>query len=74
MGLTPVIGFLNEQGIDVLAPSLEEIVDLLSDSVETDVSDNPFRVNITIRGETRGLEVSLDDELNVVTLDQGAFI
>jgi len=74
MGLTPVIGFLNEQGIDVLAPSLEEIVDLLSDSVETDVSDNPFRVNIIIRGETRGLEVSLDDELNVVTLDQGAFI
>jgi hypothetical protein len=48
MGLTPVIGFFDEKGIDVLAPSLEEIVDQLQYCIETTVSEAPFRVTVAI--------------------------
>jgi hypothetical protein len=70
MGLTPVIAFLHEQGIDVLAPSLEEIVDLLGNDVETAVAEDPFRVTVTVRGESGALEVTLDDALEVAALDR----
>ena len=70
MGLTPVIGFLDEQGIDVLAPSLEEIVDLLQHCVETTVSGQPFRVTVAIEGDRGTLNVSLDDDLSVTSLDR----
>ncbi|WP_267643220.1 DUF7351 domain-containing protein [Haloarchaeobius amylolyticus] len=72
LGLTPAISFLNEQGIDVLAPSMDEIVDLLDNGVETAVSEDPFRVTITIRGDARALEVSLDDEMDLVGLNRDA--
>jgi ribosomal protein L37E len=70
MGLTPVIGFLDEQGIDVLAPSLEEIVGLLQHRVETTISERPFRVTVSIAGKRGTLDVSLDDELSVTSLDR----
>lgn len=70
MGLTPVIGFLDNQGIDVLAPSFNEIVDLLQTRVETTVTEGPFRVSTTFEGEAESLTVSLDDDMNVVALDR----
>jgi len=70
MGLTPVIGFLDDEGLDVLAPSFEEIVDLLQHRFETTVTEDSFRVSVTIEGETGQLSVALDDEMNVVGLDR----
>ena len=70
MGLSPVIGFLDEQGIDVLAPTLDEIVTLLQVGVETTTSNDPFRVTTSIHGEGSTLEVSVDDEMNLVAIDR----
>jgi hypothetical protein len=74
LGHTPVIAFLDELGIDVLAPSLEEIVELLRAGVETTVSEDPFRVTVSIQGEAKTLDVSVDDEMNVVDLDRGTAV
>jgi hypothetical protein len=70
MGLTPVIGFLEDQGFDVLSPSFQEIVDLLRTRFETTVTDDPLRVTVTIDGEVTTLEVSLDEDMNVVDLER----
>lgn len=68
--LTPVIGFLDKQGVDVLAPGFDELVDLLRTRVETTVTEEPFRVAVTIAGEPESLSISLDDDMNVATLDK----
>jgi ribosomal protein S27AE len=70
MGLTPVIGFLDDEGLDVLAPTFDEIVDLLQNRVETTVVEEPFRVSVAIEGEAGRLSISLDDDMNVVGLDR----
>jgi hypothetical protein len=68
--LSPVIGFLDDEGIDVLAPAFTEILDLLQDRVETTVTEEPFAVSVTIEGEAKTIGVSLDDEMNVVGFDR----
>ena len=70
MGLTPVIGFLDDQGIDVLAPSFDEVVHLLQNRFETTFTEEPFRVSVDIEGEAETLGVSLDDDMSVVDLDR----
>jgi hypothetical protein len=70
MGLTPVIGFLDDEGLDVLAPTFDEIVDLLQNRVETTVVEEPFRVSVAIEGEAGRLSISLDEDMNVVGLDR----
>jgi hypothetical protein len=66
MGLTPVIGFLDHLGTDILAPSFGDVVDLLQNRFETTVAKNPFRVTVTIQSEAGMLSVSLDHEMTVV--------
>ncbi len=68
--LSPVIGFLDNEGIDVLAPAFDEIIDLLQNRIETTVTEEPFRVKVTIEGEAATLSVTLDDDMNVVGLDR----
>ncbi len=70
LGLTPVIGLLDELGIDALAPSFEEIIDLLHHRLETTVAESPFRVSVTVEGDGRTLEVTLDADLDVVAVDR----
>jgi len=70
MGLTPAIGFLEDQGIDVLSPSFQEVVDLLQTRFETTVTDDPLRVTVTIDGEASTLGVSLDEDMNVVDVER----
>jgi len=70
MGLTPVIGFLDNEGLDVLAPTFDEIVDLLQNRVETTVMEEPLHISVTIEGETGRLSITLDDDMNVVGLDR----
>lgn len=68
--LTPVIGFLANEGIDVLAPVFTEIIELLQRRVETTAAQEPFRVSVTIEGGAKSLSVMLDDDLNVVDLNE----
>lgn len=68
--LSPVVGFLDDEGIDALAPALDEILELLQTQVETTATRDPFRVTVTIEGEGASLSVSLDDDMNVVDLDR----
>ena len=70
MGLTPVIGFLDDLGIDILAPSFDEVVDLLQSRFETTVTTEPFQVTVTIQGEGARLSVSMNDEMAVVEVDR----
>jgi hypothetical protein len=70
MGLTPVIGFLDDLGIDILAPSFGEVVDLLQNRFETTVTADPVHVTVTIQGEAETLSVSLDGDLDVMDVDQ----
>jgi hypothetical protein len=70
MVLTPVIAFLDEEGIDPLAPEFDEVVDLLSNRFETSVAEDPFRVTVIVEGETGAISVALDEEMDVVALDR----
>lgn len=56
MGLTPVIGFLDDQGIGVLAPSFDEVVPLLQNCFET-TAEESFCVTVTIEGEATTLSM-----------------
>jgi hypothetical protein len=69
--LSPVVGFLDNEGTDVLAPAFTEILKLLQNGVETTVTEDPFRVSVTIEGQDEALSVSLDGDMNVVGLDRG---
>ncbi|NHN47929.1 helix-turn-helix transcriptional regulator [Halostella sp. JP-L12] len=68
--LSPVVGFLDDEGIDALAPDFDEILGFLQTDVETTVTEDPFRVSVTIEGEEESLSVTLDDGMNVVGLDR----
>lgn len=70
MGLTPVIGFLDNHGMDILTPSFDELVDLLQTRFNTSVTEEPFRAAVTIEGATESLTVTLDDSVNVVETDR----
>lgn len=70
LGLTPVIGFLNDQGIDILAPSFDVVVELLQNRFRTAVAERPFRVTAAIDGEGETLRVSLDDDMNLTDVDR----
>ena len=68
--LSPVVGFLATEGIDILTPTFPEIIELLQHRVETTVTEEPLRVSVTIEGEEQSLSVSLDDDMDVVGLDR----
>ncbi len=68
--LSPVVGFLANEGIDVLAPDFSEILEFLQTRVETTVTEDPFRVSVTIEGQDEALSVSLDGDMNLVDLDR----
>jgi len=70
MGLAPVIGFLDDLGIDILAPSFDEVVDLLQNRFQTTVVEDPLHVTVTLQSDTEQLSVSLDDEMNVIDVDR----
>ncbi|GEM_PF-341260 len=72
MGLTPVISFLDKQGIDALAPTFDEIVGLLDSRFETAVSHDPLRVTITVDGDAGSLKLVLDETMTVLDIDRPA--
>lgn len=66
MGLAPVIAFLYQQEVDVLAPSIDEIVDVLGTQFSTSVTEDPIRVRVTIDAGDDELTLTLDDEMTVL--------
>lgn len=70
LGLTPVISFLYDLGIDILAPAFDDVIELLQHRSETTVASDPLRVTVTIRGEGERLVVALDEDMQVVDVDR----
>jgi hypothetical protein len=70
MGLTPVIGFLHDLGIDILTPSFDEVVGLLQNRIETTVAADPARATVTIQGDAESLSISLDDDMGVLDVSR----
>lgn len=68
MGLPQVIGFLYTQDINVLAPSVEEVVDLLQTQVSTAVTTGPLRLSATVTAGDDDLTVTLDEEMTVLDI------
>jgi hypothetical protein len=66
MGLAPVIGFLYARGTDVLAPSLDDLFELVRTQVSTAVTENPLRVVTTIGAGDDSLRLTVDEHLAVV--------
>ena len=67
MGLAPVIGFLYARGTDVLAPSLDDLFELVRTQVTTAATETPPRAVTTIgQGDTDTLSLTLDERLSVV--------
>jgi hypothetical protein len=70
MGLTPVIGFLDERGYDVLEPTFEDLVELLEERFEASVNRDPFYVTVSVEGGVDSLRVALDERMNVIEIDR----
>lgn len=70
MGLAPVIGFLYEYDVDVLEPTFEELATCLREWFTTSVSDDPFRIDVSIEPADNFLSLTLDEEMTVIDLDQ----
>jgi hypothetical protein len=69
MALAPVIGLMYTQGINVLAPSLEELFGFIQTQVTTAVTEAPRGVLVNI-GAGDGLRLTLDEHLTVVDVAQ----
>lgn len=68
LGVTPVVAFLEHDGIDVLAPSFEKIVALLDERVSTDV--HPDGADVTVSADHGTITVSLDTDCSVVSVER----
>lgn len=66
MGLSPVISFFYEHGVDVLQPSYEELDDCINTLYSTSVDDEPFRVHVSIETNSDELTLTLDDTMTVL--------
>jgi hypothetical protein len=56
--------------MDIDSPAVGEAIELLQNSVETDVSTNPLRVSLSIDIQTTVFTLTLDDEMNIVEFDR----
>jgi hypothetical protein len=70
LALAPVIGFLYGQGTNVLAPSLDDLFDLVQTRVRTSVTDAPRQAVTSIDGDGVTLRVTLDEHLSVVDVSR----
>jgi len=71
MGLAPVIGFLYARGSNVLAPSLDDLFELVRTQVTTTVTEAPLRaVTVIGEGDADTLRLTLDSHLTVVDVSQ----
>lgn len=70
LGLAPVIGFLYTQDVNVLAPSIDEVVTVLRTQVTTSITEDPFRVSATVESGSDDLAVTLDGDMAVTQVSR----
>lgn len=68
-GLGMTTGAIYSQELDIHAPSFDQTIDMLQTSVETTVSEDPFRVTVRIQGETSTTSIQFDREMNIVDME-----
>ncbi|WP_225332683.1 winged helix-turn-helix domain-containing protein [Halomicrobium urmianum] len=61
MGVPTVVGHLAEGSVDVLPPSIEDMVEVVGSRIETTVDRDPLRVIVTVRGGTETVSVTFDE-------------
>lgn len=69
-GLVLATELIEDSGMDIESPAVDNAIELLQHRVETDVSMEPLRVSIRIDVETTVFSLMLDDEMNVVEFDR----
>lgn len=67
LALSPVISFLYERDIDLLAPSVHELEEIIESRLRATVALNPLRVHVTANANDAELTITLDDELTVIS-------
>lgn len=68
MGLSAVIAFFYEHGVDVLQPSYEELDACINELYSTSVDNDPFRVQVTIEANSDELTLTMDDSMTVLDM------
>ena len=68
MGLTPVISFCHEDGIDLLGPTLEDF-ETIDPQFQTAVTRDPLRILVTVASSDDTLTVELDETLEVIGIE-----
>jgi hypothetical protein len=68
MGLAPVIGFLYARGVNVLAPSLDGLFEIVRSQSTIALADDPSGVVTTIGTDEADLTIRLDEHLSVVAV------
>ena len=69
MGLTPVIAFCHDHGVDLLTPTLDDL-EAVEAGFETDVSHDPLRIDVTISAGDEFLAVAFDDTLSPLAIER----
>ncbi|MFB6297707.1 MAG: winged helix-turn-helix domain-containing protein [Salinirussus sp.] len=68
LGVPTVVALLYRHDVNVLSPTLHEVVDLLQSQIETSVTEDPRRVTATVTVDGDTLTLTLDDALCVVDI------
>ena len=69
MGLTPVIAFCHDHGVDLLAPTLDDL-EAVEAGFETIVSHDPLCIEVTISAGDEALLVSFDEYLSPASIER----
>ncbi|MFB6222267.1 MAG: ArsR family transcriptional regulator [Haloarcula sp.] len=69
-GLVLATELTDNSEMDIESPAINDAIELLQNSVETNVSTEPLRVSLCIEVEPAVFSLTLDDEMNVVEFDR----
>ena len=69
-GLIMATRMIANHETDIRVLSFEEAIDLLQNKVETSVSEEPFRISVTVTIGATPFTVTLDDGMNVIRFDE----
>lgn len=69
-GLIMATRMIANHETDIRVLSFEEAIDLLQNKVETSVSEDPFRISVTVTIGATPFTVTLDNGMNVIRFDE----
>jgi hypothetical protein len=71
-GLTMATRMIANHEADIRALSFREAVDLLQNKVETSISEDPFRISVTVTIGATPFTVTLNDDMTVIGFTPGS--